>query len=335
MAMVVAATVLGSVPVQAETRGAAAAVVFAYDRFGEDRTPGASIGIDSFEHHLEELRDDAYSVLPLDRIVEALREGKPLPERAIAITIDGTARSAYREAYPRLRAAGFPFTVFVATDILDRGLTTTMGWSELREMAAAGVNLGALGASGQPMAGRSPGELESDLDRMTQRFREELGQVPSLFAYPHGEYSLTVRRLIEQRGFRAAFGQQSGVAHGRGDPFTLPRFVMNEAFGSIDRFTLAANALPLMATDITPADPVLRVNPPILGFTIPDRVGDLARLACFASGQGRAAVERLDANRIEVRIADPFPSGRARINCTLPADDERWRWFGVQFFIPE
>ncbi len=314
--------------------GGGGAVVFAYGRVGDDRGTGSSIDSDQFEDHLDELKDGDYHILPLPQIVNALRNGTGLPDRTVAITIDDATPSAYREAFPRLQAAGIQFTLFVATDALDRGPPNAMTWDQVREMANAGVTIGALTASGLPMAALSSAEIQDDLRRMKERFLAELGAVPTLFAYPHGEYSLAVRQQISQAGFVAAFGQQSGVAYAGADPFALPRFVMNDAFGSLDRFQLAANALPLPVTDVTPVDPVLTRNPPILGFTVPDGIGQLDRLACFASGQGRAAVERLDTNRIEVRIAEPFPAGRARVNCTLPADDDRWRWFGVQFFIP-
>ena len=314
--------------------GGGGAVIFAYGRIGDDRGTGSSISIDQFEDHLDELKDGDYQIVPLPQGVEALRSGTVLPDRTVAITIDDVTPSAYREAYPRLRAAGIQFTLFVSTDALDRGPPNAMTWAQVREMANAGVTIGAVTASGLPMAALSPVELRDDLARMKERFQAELGAVPTLFAYPRGEYSLPVRQQITQAGFVAAFGQQSGVAYAGADPYALPRFVMNDAFGSLDRFELAANALPLPVTDVTPVDPVLTRNPPILGFTVPEGIGHIDRLACFATGQGRAAIERLDTNRIEVRIADPFPAGRARVNCTLPADDDRWRWFGVQFFIP-
>lgn len=321
-------------PMAAGARGSGAAV-FAYGRFGEDRAPGASIRLDQFDDHLDELKDGDYSVLPLPQVAEALRTGATLPDRTVVITIDEASQSAYRLAWPRLKAAGLPFTLFVATDAVDRGLGGAMSWAEVRELYNAGVTIGALTASALPMAARSPQEIREDLDRMKDRFRAELGMVPTLFAYPHGEYSLAVRQQIEQAGFVAAFGQQSGVAYAGADAFALPRFLMNESFGNLDRFELAANALPLPVSDVTPADPVLTRNPPILGFTVPEGLGNLDRLACFATGQGRAGVERLGTNRVEVRVTEPFPAGRARVNCTLPADDDRWRWFGVQFFIPE
>ncbi|MEI6986678.1 MAG: polysaccharide deacetylase family protein [Rhodospirillaceae bacterium] len=311
------------------------AVVFVYNRFGDDRNPGSSIRIDQFVDHIDELVVGGYTVLPLVRVIEAVRGGDRLPDRTISVTIDDATLSAYREAYPRLRTAGVPFTLFVATDAIDGKLGSHMSWDQVRELYSAGVTIGALTASALPMAERSAQENRDDIKRGKARFLAELGFVPELFAYPHGENSLPVRNIVEQAGFLAAFGQQSGVAYPGAEIFNLPRFIMNDSFGSIDRFRLAANALPLPVTDVTPADPVLVGNPPILGFTVPDGIGNLGRLACFATGQGRTAVEQLGSNRIEVRIADAFPPGRARVNCTLPAEDDRWRWFGVQLFIPE
>ncbi len=311
------------------------AVVFAYDRFGEDQTPSISIRLDQFEAHLEELKNGDYQVLPLPRILEALRTGAPLPDRAVAITIDEASRSAFREAWPRLKAAGLPFTLFVATDAIDRGSPAHMSWAEIRQIAAAGATIGGLGASTQSLVHRPPEEVRAELRRMADRIQAELGRRPTLFAYPQGEASAAASALVTEEGYTAAFGQQSGVLHPQADRWNLPRFVMNDAFGSIDRFRLAANALPLPVTELTPDDPLLTVNPPPLGFTLADGLGNLSRLACFAAGQGRTTLEWITEDRVEVRIRDPFPPGRTRVNCTLPTPDGRWRWLGVQFIVPE
>ena len=330
-----AAMIVGGSLAGAGAMAAGSAVVFSYNRFGEDQTPNSSIRMDQFEAHLDELTSGDYRVMPLPEILESLRTGRPLPDRAIAITIDEASRSAYREAWPRLKAARLPVTLFVATDAIDRGSPAHMSWNEIRRMAADGVTIGAMGASAQSLVGRPAEEAQADLRRVSDRLFAELGRRPTLFAYPQGEQSLAVRELIREQGFTAAFGQQSGVLHRGADEWSLPRFVMNEAYGSVERFQLAANALPLPVSDLTPENPLLAINPPLLGFTVGEEAGDLSRLACFASGQGRAALERLGEDRIEVRIRDPFPSGRARVNCTLPVADGRWRWFGVQFVIPD
>ena len=142
--------------------------------------------------------------------------------------------------------------------------------------------------------------------------------------------------MAAESGFVAAFGQHSGVGHADADLFGLPRFLMTRRYGSVSRFRLAARALPLHVTDLTPQDAVLdgSRNPPPFGFTLAENQGPIETLSCFASYlQGPVRIERLGARRIELRFSKPFPPGRGRINCTMPAGDQRWRWFGLQFFL--
>ncbi|MFN8926061.1 MAG: polysaccharide deacetylase family protein [Rhodospirillales bacterium] len=310
------------------------AVILAYGRFGEDDSPSSSVRIDQFEDHLAELTSGEYSVLPLARVVAALRDGTALPDRTVVITIDEAWRSVYAQALPRLRAAGLPFTLFVSTDPLDRGAATHMSWAELREVAAAGATIAAMPAAALPMTGRPLEESAAAIRRSVDRIAAELRQTPTLFAYPHGEFGLAHRALVEQARFVAAFGQQSGAAGRGADHLALPRFVVNEAFGGIDRFLQVTAALPLPVADITPVDPLIRQNPPAIGFTLADRVANADRLACFASGIGRTALERLGTDRIEIRFREPLAPGRLRVNCTVPAIDGRWHWFGLQLFVP-
>lgn len=332
------AACLAAIPVAAhgETAPAApisGAVILAYGRFGEDRYPGSSIRIDQFEAHIRELTAGDYHVLPLPRIVDALSRGVALPDRTVAITIDDAYASVHREAFTRLRQAGLPFTVFVATDPIDRMSGNHMTWDEIRALHDAGVTIGAQIAAPDPMTQRDAAANRADLRRARTRLTEELGVAPNLFAYPQGEFSAAIRADVAAGGYRAAFGLQSGVAHAGADLWALPRFLMNEAYGGIDRFRLAVNALPLPVTDVTPTDPLIGVNPPNFGFTVLRGADRVSRISCFASGQGRTDLEILDERRVEVRLKEAFPPGRARINCIMPEAGDRWRWFGVQFFV--
>ena len=315
---------------------AQSAVFLMYHRFGEDEIPSTNIRLDQFEAHISELKTGGYTVLPVPEIVAALKTGKPLPDRTVGITIDDAYASAYREAWPRLKAAGLPFTLFVATAAVDRGFRGLMTWDEIRELAAAGVTIGHHSAAHAHMAFADAETIAADIAEATRRFTEELGRPADLFAYPFGEYSRELRDTVAAVGFAAAFGQHSGVAYSGSDMFALPRFPLNERYGGIARFKHEiVSALPLPVTDITPSSPLLGPNPPPFGFTVAEGLDNLEQLNCFASGQGLAAVERLGQRRIEVRVKHPFPPGRARVNCTLPGPDGRWRWFGIQFLVPK
>jgi peptidoglycan/xylan/chitin deacetylase (PgdA/CDA1 family) len=315
-----------------------AAVVLMYHRFGESRHPSTNMPLDLFEAHLRELASGRYNVRGLPEIVAAVRARRPLPDRTIGLSMDDGFLSIYREAWPRLRAAGLPFTVFVSTDEPDGRYPDYMTWDQLRELAAAGVTIGAHSASHPHMPTLSREQSRAELAKSNARFKAELGRQPELFAYPYGEYRLALRDLVTEAGYVAAFGQHSGVIHPDADMLYLPRFAMAEAFGDVARLRQAANARPLVVADVSPADPMLGAgaNPPSFGFTIKgEAVQSIARLSCFASHEGRARLEVLGEDRVEVRLVRPFPPGRGRINCTVPAPDGRWRWFSMQFFVPK
>lgn len=322
-----------AVAAAAPARAADSAVVVTYNRFGESRSAAINTRIDQLDAHLAELRDGGYTVLPLPQVVEALRIGKPLPDKAVALTLDDTALSVWDVAWPRLRAARLPFTLFVTTEEVDRASGDRLSWDQIREMASSGLaTIGTKGAAHPHLPSLPPAAVGEDLSRARARFEAELGRTPDLLAWPYGEMSRDTARIARELGFKAAFGQHSGPVWSKSDPFFLPRFPLNETYGEIERFRLAVRSLPLPAVDITPDDPKLGANPPAFGFTLsPEMPGD-ELLACYISQEGRAIIERLGP-RIELRMAKPLPQGRSRINCTAPTLEGRWRWFGWQFYV--
>mgnify|MGYP006424368855 CR=1 FL=1 len=312
------------------------AAVVMYHRFGDGRFPSTNIRMAQFEKHIAELKKDKYTVLPLAEILKALKKDKPLPSHTVAITIDDAYTSVYENAWPILREAGFPFTLFVATAPVDRGSDEYMSWDQIREFQRADlVTIGSQSHAHPHMPAQSVAANRADLKTSQARFRDELGQVPRIFAYPYGEYSNPVEDLVRDIGFEAAFGQHSGAFGRLSDMYALPRYAMNEAYGGMDRFKLAVNSLPFPVKEVTPQDNKLTPdqNPPVYGFTVHESVGSLKGLNCFASGRGQISMKTLMDSRVEVRLDEPFPTGRARINCTLRAPSGQWRWFGNQFYV--
>src|SRR3546814_16104016 len=95
-----------------------------------------------------------------------------------------------------------------------------------------------------------------------KRFEQEIGERPKLFAWPFGEWDTRSMAVVKAMGYDAAFGQQSGVAHAKHDLYWLPRFPMNEHYGSVDRMLMAVNALPLPVSDIAPDDVLIKLGQP-------------------------------------------------------------------------
>ena len=297
------------------------AVVFAYFGFGDDADPSNGIGLDLFDQHIAELTGGNHAVLPLPRIADALRSDATLPDRAVAITIDDTGRATARLAVPRLVKAGLPFTLFVSPDLVESG-GASYSWDELKTLAGQGASIG-IRANARAAQGIAAARALAE---------RRLGQAPTLLAWTGGEYTRDSLKAAEAAGFTAGFGSQSGVAARDQAQLALPRFTMTDTFGSLERFQTAADALPLWISDLVPDSTQVRQNPPTIGFTVDAGIARLERLACFAGGAGKARVARLD-NRVEIRFDRPFDNSRIRLNCTLPGDDGRWRWFGLQLSI--
>jgi peptidoglycan/xylan/chitin deacetylase (PgdA/CDA1 family) len=207
-----------------------------------------------------------------------------------------------------------------------------MNWDQIRELRDAGVTIGSQTHTHLHMAQRSPADSSKDVKTANERFVAELGQAPKLMAYPYGEAGLASMTVVRDLGFEFAFGQHSGVLHKNSPPYFLPRFGFNEEFGSKARFRLIANALPLPVHEVAPRNPLVVENPPAFGFTIDSSIAELSQLSCYHSQQGKVGLERLGSHRIEVRFPRAFETGRSRLNCTLPGPENRWRWYGRQFY---
>lgn len=317
------------------------AVIFVYQRIGEDSIPRSSISIDQFKEHIKELQTGGYKVLQLPKIISAIKDGETLPAKTVGITFDGGYLSTLNNAVPLLEEADLPYTIFFAADMVDAGSPSHMSWSQLKSLRKKpGATLGILPSAYAHMAGNSAAQNASLINKALGRYKDQFGAEAEFFAYPYGEYSAAVRKQLGTYAFKASFGTQSGVVHAKSDFTALPRFIMTDNFGDLDRFRLTANALPLPVSDVIPDDMLLKENQPIIGFTVAADL-PLSKLSCFASGLGKLDVTRPGGGRVEIRLKEPLQDRRTRINCTLPDDTvipgqpASWRWFGMQLIAPD
>lgn len=100
-----------------------APVILRYHRVHPDGyEPPYELGISRsvFEAQLDYLSREG-TVVSLADVCAGLFAGRPLPDRAVALTFDDGYRDNYTQALPALRARGLPATVFVTAGHLDSG----------------------------------------------------------------------------------------------------------------------------------------------------------------------------------------------------------------------
>lgn len=316
---------------------AAAVVVLQYHHISDQTPPSTSTSPALFAEHLDTLEQLGFGIAPLARMVALLQGGQPLPDRTAVITFDDGYRSIYDEAFPMLKARGWPFTVFVNTDPHDRRLPLYMSWDELRELSRHGgtvanhtVSHGSLvrlpaDQSRDAWAGR----LRWQVEEAQRRIEAELGGAEKLLAYPFGEFDADVMAEMAALGY-VAFGQNSGPLAVHDDLQALPRFPFGGRFGQAQDFRDKILSLPMPPFESRLSGPPRR---PLLEMTF-TADGPVPDLSCFATGLGAIPVERED-RTVRVQAPQPIDARRFRYNCTARSDQTgRFYWVSRHWTVP-
>lgn len=322
---------------------AVAGVILVYHHVSEQTPPSTSVTPARFTAHLDYLESNDFRVWPLERLLEASINGtEKLPPKVVAITFDDAYASVYDTAWPLLEQKSWPFAVFVSTDAIDAGHSPYMNWDALRELKAHGVTIGNHSASHAHLIARETGEsrsswttrVRSDLEQAQRRIREELGEVPDLFAYPYGEDSPELAEIVGEL-HRFALVQRSGAVGPTTNPLAIPRFPMATGFDSLERFSLAVNARALPVTAEYPVPPGDGIRGPVQSLRLELDDGDYRtnQIGCFASTGQRLETDWTPGppHQLEVRVDGLGSTGRNKINCTAPAADGSGDFFWHSF----
>ena len=297
-----------------------AAVILQYHHIGSDSPAITSTSIEAFEQHLAYLADSGLEIVPLSEIVA--HPERQTPQR-VAITFDDAYDNIYLNAVPRLKALGWPFTIFVSTEYIDsKGF---ISWDQLRDVEASGGLVANHSHSHLHMLRKRHGEsnyawlqrLRKDIDKAQHLLDKNLLNPPKYFAYPYGEYDPDILKLIDDMGY-TGFGQQSGAVGPLSLLTVLPRFPLSGAYEDLDTFITKVHtrALPVK---VSPISPMMTVNPPTLVLEFPEPANlPLNRLVCYGPG-GKTTLITVAPGIFEATNKTRLPIGRSRYNCTMPA----------------
>ena len=284
----------------------------------------------------------SFKLFPLLEMLDRVYANESVPDNAVAITFDDAYISVYEEAYPRLKKRGWPFTVYVANDPVDRGLNQFISWEQMREMVSTGVEFGGHSATHAHLIRRGKDEskrqwksrLRQEIDSNAKRIEAELGIEVKSFAYPFGEYNEDVQKLVKKRGYYG-LAQQSGAIARTVSPQAIPRYPMMQGYDDRDRLAVALNSrpLPIEITDRLPGVYTVGDRLAPMRFKLPNGPYRAAHLACYA---GRFGALEIDASPPHYKLSLPeFGPGRNKINCTAPSSERsgEFFWFSRQWVV--
>lgn len=192
------------------------------------------------EAHFRWLKEQGYSVISLQDLLDAKSGKHPLPERAIMLTFDDGYKSFHDIVLPLLKRYNYPATLAVVGSWLEKsdGQGNILTPAQLREIAKSGlVEIASHshdlhhGVSGNPQGNEMPAAIthiydpktrqyegdaayqarvEGDLKRSKQLIEAWTGKSPRAIVWPYGRFNGAVEQIAARLGMEVMMGLEDG-----------------------------------------------------------------------------------------------------------------------------
>jgi peptidoglycan/xylan/chitin deacetylase (PgdA/CDA1 family) len=175
-----------------------------------------------------------------------LLERPSADERRAVITFDDGYAGVLSRALPLLKAHGFSATVFVVSGKLggvnDWDVETPgdalLAADGVRALHAAGIEIGAHGATHRALPELSDAELDAEVAGSKAALEAVTGAPVASFCYPYGAFDDRSVAAVRAAGYRAATVIRGGIVPDLSDPYRLKRVAVRGTNTLLD-FSLA------------------------------------------------------------------------------------------------
>lgn len=198
----------------------------------------------AFEADLRYLKENNYTTVVMQDLIDYVYNGKSLPEKPVVLTFDDGYSNNFLYAYPLLEKYNSKAVVSLIgyyTDLYSKTPDENpsyshITWDNVNEMIKSGLvefqnhsyNLHTTdkGRNGtKKKRGESNEEyralLNSDLGKLQDAFKTNSNYTPTTFTYPFGSVSNASFDIIKTMGFKASLSCESGMNHITRDPECL------------------------------------------------------------------------------------------------------------------
>ena len=217
-----------------------------YHHIGEKREPLGHrrlwTSMERFAEQLAYLAGAGYRCVTLRDAIPLLRGKGGDARRTVVLSFDDGYDNFYQHAYPLLMRHGFAATVFVVTREVggasrwDEGYETSlMDWAKIKELHKHGVEIASHTVSHPRLTTVPIASAKQELLQSRLELEDRLGAAASSFAYPYGNQSPLMQKLVEEAGYRIACSIRRGNLHSPEEMFRLKRVPVDD-FTSPRRF---------------------------------------------------------------------------------------------------
>ncbi|RBY75284.1 polysaccharide deacetylase family protein [Geodermatophilus sp. TF02-6] len=184
------------------------------------------VPVAKLEEQLTQLAEDGWQLMGLTEAL-ALRAADPAA-RVVGVTFDDGLLD-FLNAVEVLTRVGARATMYVPTGDVGLRLApedphgSRLSWSQLAEVAAAGVEIGSHSVNHRTMDVLPADELRSEIVDSRSAIEDALALPVRSFCYPHGYSSRRVERMVAAAGYSNGCIVGRRIATSSDGPYRVPR----------------------------------------------------------------------------------------------------------------
>ncbi|MDQ2798977.1 MAG: polysaccharide deacetylase family protein [Armatimonadota bacterium] len=174
-----------------------------------------------FEQQVKYLVEHGFTFLKTRDIEAALRDHAPLPEKAVALTMDDGYKDNFEQAFPILRRYDVPATIFLVTNTVNT--PGHLSWENVQTMQRVQMGYGSHTVHHYDLTELPTAQLDFELRESKRVLESRLAEPVTGLAYPSGAYNQTVAARTEAAGYWAGWKKGGGPVQPDQNMFLLPR----------------------------------------------------------------------------------------------------------------
>jgi peptidoglycan/xylan/chitin deacetylase (PgdA/CDA1 family) len=178
------------------------------------------------------MKRHGFQVISFDDLVEGIKKGHVFARNTVVLQFDDGYEDNYKYAFPILKKYGFPATIFLISDKVNTPDFLT--WDEIKEMEKNGISFGAHTRHHVYLPMQSMAQAQDEITGSKKMIEDRLGHSIDYFSYPSGGFTVDIKHLVRDAGYKAAVTTNRGKDRFNVDLYELKRIHMNN---TDDRFS--------------------------------------------------------------------------------------------------
>ena len=198
--------------------------ILMYHSISEGSNESLYVKPDSFTRQMAYIKWRGYNVISLDELVEGIKANRKFKHNTVVITLDDGYEDNYTSAYPVLKNYGFPATIFLISNYIDKK-KGFLRWHQIKQM----LNDGKITFGGHTKNNVYLPNVEDD---MALRYEiagckkdielKTAGKV-NHFCYPTGGFTEEIKKIVKVAGYKGACTTNRGFSKPNKDVYELKR----------------------------------------------------------------------------------------------------------------